>query len=108
MDYDLSFFAERLAALRIKKGVSARDMSLSIGQSPNYINKIENKKNYPSMAVFFYICEFLEITPKDFFDGDIKNTELMRELSSTLREMDDETLRHILGLAQKLQPRKRR
>lgn len=30
-------FCKRLAQLRINKGVSARDMSLSIGQSPNYI-----------------------------------------------------------------------
>ena len=35
-------FAERLAELRIAKGVSARDMSLSIGQSAGYINNIEN------------------------------------------------------------------
>ena len=41
-------FCKRLAQLRINKGVSARDMSLSIGQSPNYINGIEGGKNYPS------------------------------------------------------------
>ena len=41
-------FSERLSALRINKGVSARDMSLSIGQSPGYINNIENGINYPS------------------------------------------------------------
>ena len=48
-------FCERLAQLRIKKGVSARDMSLSLGQSPGYINNIENRKNLPSMAAFFNI-----------------------------------------------------
>ena len=46
-------FCKRLAQLRINKGVSARDMSLSIGQSPNYINGIEGGKNYPSMETFF-------------------------------------------------------
>jgi len=34
-------FSLRLARLREKKGVSARDMSLSIGQNPGYINNIE-------------------------------------------------------------------
>lgn len=48
-------FCRRLAELRIKKGVSARDMSLSIGQSAGYINNIENGKNFPSMMGFFYI-----------------------------------------------------
>ena len=34
-------FALRLARLREKKGVSAGEMSLSIGQNPAYINSIE-------------------------------------------------------------------
>ena len=36
-------FAKRLAQLRNQKGVSARDMSLSLGQGAGYINNIENK-----------------------------------------------------------------
>lgn len=62
------FVPERLAKLRIRKGVSARDMSLSLGQAHNYINNIENKKSLPSMPSFFYICEYLGITPQEFFD----------------------------------------
>ena len=31
-------FSLRLAKLRTQKGVSARDMSLSMGQNPGYIN----------------------------------------------------------------------
>ncbi len=61
-------FGRRLSQLRERKGVSARDMSLSMGQNPGYINKVENGKAMPSMEVFFYICEFLAITPSDFFD----------------------------------------
>ncbi len=48
-------FQVRLAQLREKKGVSARDMSLSIGQNPGYINNIETGKALPSMSGFFYI-----------------------------------------------------
>ena len=61
-------FSKRLVELRINKGVSAHDMSLSIGQSAGYINNIENGVNFPSMAVFFYICEYLGVTPMEFFD----------------------------------------
>ena len=35
-------FIRRLVQLRMQKNVSARDMSLSIGQSAGYINNIEN------------------------------------------------------------------
>lgn len=41
--YD-ELFSQRLTELRQQKGVSARDMSLSLGQNPGYINNIENKK----------------------------------------------------------------
>ena len=68
-------FARRLAQLRVKKGVSARDMSLSIGQNPGYINTIENGKAFPTMVNFFYICEFLGVTPQEciFFDDSVKS-----------------------------------
>ncbi len=42
-------FAVRLAGLREKKGVSARDMRLSIGQNAGYINNIETGKSRPSL-----------------------------------------------------------
>ncbi len=52
------------AAVRL----SARNMSLMLGLSESYINKVENGKSLPSMAIFFDICDFLEMTPYDFFD----------------------------------------
>uniref|UniRef100_UPI000A5BE178 helix-turn-helix domain-containing protein n=1 Tax=Clostridium sp. NkU-1 TaxID=1095009 RepID=UPI000A5BE178 len=46
-------FSKRLSELRAQKGVSARDMSLSLGQNPTYIHKIENGLALPSMMGFF-------------------------------------------------------
>lgn len=43
-------FSLRLAKLRTQKGVSARDMSLSMGQNPGYINNIETRKSMPSLT----------------------------------------------------------
>lgn len=59
--------SERLSKLRIAKGVSAREMSLAIGQNESFINRIENGKALPSMQAFFYICEYLRVTPSEFF-----------------------------------------
>ena len=59
-------FSARLTSLRMHKGVSARDMSLSIGQSASYINNIENGRSLPSMEVFFYICDYPEISSQEF------------------------------------------
>ena len=111
MFYDKDFFANRLVELRLqlKKGnkdVSAQDMSLPIGQSKNYINKIEGQKAYPSMDMFFNICEYLGITPIEFFDVDIKNPTLLNELIAELQGMDNETLDCFLLLAKKLRSKK--
>ena len=73
------FVPERLAKLRTQKGVSARDMSLSLGQANNYINNIENKKSLPAMQSFFYICEYLGVTPQEFFDEGNTYPETLKE-----------------------------
>ena len=62
------FFANRLAQLRAVRDVSARQMSLALNQNSSYINRIENKKAFPSMQVFFDICDFLNISPGAFFE----------------------------------------
>ena len=73
-------FAERLSQLREAKQVSAREMSLSIGQNCSYINRIENKKAFPSMQCFFYICDYLQISPQEFFDDKSQAPHTLKEL----------------------------
>ncbi|GHV43074.1 transcriptional regulator [Clostridia bacterium] len=92
------FTRERIARLRIQKGDSARDMSLSLGQNDAYINKIENKKSLPSLTGLFYICEYLKISPKEFFDEGNENPAILNELIEELKPLDSETLAHILAL----------
>lgn len=99
MDIDIEEkFAERLTELRLAKGVSARDMSLSIGQSAGYINAIENKSNLPSMRGFFYICEYLEITPQVFFEFENKNPYKLDEINSYLKNVTPEQLELLTAL----------
>lgn len=95
-------FPARLSQLRIKKGVSARDMSLSIGQNPGYINNIETGKALPSMAAFFFICEFLEITPQEFFDIESTSPETIRAISSDLKKLNTNQLQNISALIKDL------
>lgn len=92
------FFTKRLAQLRVEKGVSARDMSLSIGQSESYINKIENGKSFPSMQIFFYICEYLKITPQEFFDSKVSNPSAMAEVIQDLEKLNKEQFENVTGI----------
>lgn len=95
-------FSLRLSQLREEKGVSARDMSLSLGCSENYINNIENKLAYPSMTVFFYICEYLNITPEEFFATENKNPLKVKELVSAVKGLSDEQLDSLIVIAKGL------
>lgn len=92
------FIAERIAQLRLNMGVSARDMSLTMGQADNYINYIENKKGLPSMASFFYICEYLKVTPQEFFDAGNKNPEHLNDIITDLKKLDYKELANIAGV----------
>lgn len=95
--YD-DLFYERLTKLRMAKGVSQREMSLSMGQSEGYITKMESKVSLPSMRTFFYICEYLGITPKDFFDEGKENPGVILEINNDLTKMNEEQLLRIAAI----------
>ena len=86
---------KRLSELREKKGVSARDMSLSIGLGASYINNVENGRSLPSVAALFYICEYLEITPSEFFDPDNDDPGKLNEIYQKLKGLSRDKLEAI-------------
>lgn len=94
-------FAQRVAQLRLAKGVSARDMSVSLGQSPSYIHHIESGKMLPSISAFFYICEYLQITPNQFFSESEDDLQLMQTMCK-LKELPQIQKEHICRLIQVL------
>ncbi len=102
MDYQ-EWFCKRLTELRIQKNVSARDMSLSLGQSESYINKIENKRTLPSMTGFFYICEYFGITPDEFFNKEkLLLPYKTKELNSEIEKLSPEQAEHLLLIVKDL------
>lgn len=96
------FVPERLAKLRALKGVSARDMSLSLGQANNYINNIENKKSLPAMQSFFYICEYLGVTPQEFFDEGNACPQTLQGFMTEAKKLDSKSMEYILGIMKEL------
>ena len=96
-------FIARLVSLRMKKGVSAREMSLALGLNPSYINNIESGVNYPAMQAFFYICEYLEITPREFFDTETESPVKVKELVEAVKGLGEEQLDNLIALAKGLQ-----
>ena len=95
-------FIKRLTELRMEKGVSARDMSLSLGQSPGYINNIENGVNLPSMSMFFYICDYFGITPQEFFDINSTNPNKLNQLTDLAKDLSSDKMDLVMNLVKEL------
>ena len=102
MDNFELFLAERLHKFRKKKNVSAREMSLAIGQNENYINSIENKRSLPSLQTLGTICEYLEISVSEFLYKPKNHSQLLFEIQTNLNTLDDETLEHVLAILKSL------
>ncbi len=97
MDY-IEWFRNRLVELRLQKNVSARDMSLSLGQSESYINKIENKKTLPSFKGFIYICEYFNLSPQEFFNTDDTSPEKTKELIKAIEKLTPSQTDHLMQI----------
>ena len=95
-------FSLRLAKLRTQKGVSARDMSLSMGQNPGYINNIETGKSMPSLSGFFYICDYFDITARDFFDDGNEYPEQLRAVFQDMQKLSLEQIQNIHAIVKGL------
>ena len=99
---DADFISDRIAKLRTEKNISARDMSLSLGQSQSYINNIENKKAMPSMQMFLYISEFLGVEPKDFFDENVTSPNKLDDAVAALKSLSPKQLELLTMLAKEM------
>lgn len=94
--------ALRIAKLRTKKNVSAREMSLSVGQNPNYINHIENGYGSPSLMGIVYICDYLGITVSEFFDFESESPAKLHTIIELLKKLDEQQLDMIEKLIREL------
>lgn len=95
---DGSFVKRRIARLRTDRNMSARELSLQLGQSTGYINTIENGNSLPSMDMFFNICEYFNITPKEFFDVDSEYPALINQIAEESKKLDKQSLESILTI----------
>ncbi len=101
MDYP-AYVRQRITELRLKRDVSEYEMSLALGMNRNYIQGITSGKALPSMAQFLNICEYFEITPMQFFDGETLYPQLIRKVIEEMQGMDDEDLLLLLTVSRHL------
>ncbi len=99
---DPQFIRERISVLRTKKNISEYRMSTDLGHSKSYIQSISSGRALPSMSEFLYICEYLGVTPQEFFDDSINDPELVQELYELSRNLSEDNLKILINLAKRL------
>lgn len=102
MAMDEAFVRSRISQLRIKKGVSEYRMSTDLGHSKSYIQSISSGKSLPSFSEFLYICEYLGVTPVEFFDAGIEDPQSICKLRDLTKQLSPEDLAALLNMAERL------
>ena len=102
---DFQFIRDRISVLRTKKNVSEYRMSTDLGHSKSYMQSISSGRSMPSLGEFLYICEYLGVTPREFFDEDIKEPQLVQKLYELTRNMSQEDLDVLINTAERLNNR---
>jgi len=100
MEYD--FIRKRITELRIKKGVSEYQMSLDLGHSRSYIQNISAGRSKPSIDEFLYICEYLNVSPRDFFDEGNSQPILIQKALDGMQTLSGKDLLTLLSLIDRL------
>ena len=106
MTYFQRKFIENLRFWRKKKGVSQLKLSEMIDISPNYLNAVENGKNFPSPEVVQSISDILGILPYQLFiehptvavtnnkmisELMLVKQQLIKEIDALIQKYDDTT-----------------
>lgn len=104
---DKSFIGKRIAVLRNAKKISARGMSLDLGQSSEYINQIENGRSMPSIEGLINICDYFDITMSEFFDESIVYPIQYKELLQELNKHDSIELEKVIDIVKLISANKK-
>lgn len=82
------FVQDRITELRLAKDISEYKLSQDIGRSKGYIQSISSGKTLPSITALYEICDYFEITPREFFDdGSIPDSKLVQDLILEIRRL---------------------
>ena len=99
---DAQFIRDRITQLRLQKGVSEYRMSYDLCHSRSYIYNISSGKALPPLTEFLAICEYLGVTPQQFFDPMLTHPAKYQRALDGLAKLDDKDLDMIIAHIERL------
>ena len=94
----------RITELRLSKGVSEYKMSLDLGHGKNYIQSITSGRSLPSLSELPYICEYLGVSVRDFFDETSKSPALIQDILKRAQSLNEDDLIAIINIMDRMKP----
>lgn len=101
---DINFVKNRILELRNTTSLSDRKLSAELGYNPSFIKEILSGKNKPSLDALINICDYFHISLSDFFDTEINNPILYKEIYRELERLCGNDLSKIIPFLKTLQP----
>lgn len=82
------FLRNRVYQIRTSNNISARNLSLELGMSSEYINQLESGKLNPSIDFLINFCAYFSISLSEFFDDGIKYPTKIKSILNNLSKLN--------------------
>lgn len=86
----IPFLRDRISQLRVDNHLSEYALSYAIGRSRGYITSISTGRILPSWSKFFALCDYLSLSPSEFFDPEREEDHVITEIVSELKNLTKE------------------
>ncbi len=86
----------RIGYVRNKANLSAREVSLRMGMSPQYVAQLESGRIVLTVEKLFQILEICEFPIERFFSADIVDYDVDNELKSLIEALPTDKKKNII------------
>ena len=77
-------------------------MSLDLGKNKSYIQSLSSGRSLPTMQNFLDICDYLDVSPQQFFDTDLHNLPLFEKAVELIKQLDDDDMLALIPMLNRL------
>ena len=89
----------KIGNIRNKANLSARKLSIAIGNNDGYINRLESKRDFlPSMEAFFDILDACGTTAEEFFYHSPNDFKTDMEILKLFKQLNDKQRQGLISL----------
>ena len=101
------FVKNRITELRMKEDISEYTLSKRLGHSKGYIYNMSSGRALPPLNEFFEICRYFKISPKEFFDTEMDDPQMVAEAMEGFKQLSEKDQQTILDLINSLKEKEK-